>query len=76
MCAGRLSGAMNFNHEACMVRSRGVVSLDSFLSSVFAGRIRVALRVSREVRRDVLGPGLSPFGNLAMGTLMGRICSV
>jgi hypothetical protein len=39
-----------------MVVSRGVVSLGSFLSSEVAGRIRVALRVSREVRRNVLGP--------------------
>jgi hypothetical protein len=36
----------------------------------------VALRVSREVRRDVLGPGLSLFGNVAMITLVGWICSV
>jgi len=38
-----------------MVVSRGVVSLGSFLSSVVAGRSRVALRVSREVRREVFG---------------------
>ena len=67
---------MNFSHEACMVVSRGVVSLRSFLSFVFAGRSRVALRVSREVRREVLGLGLSPFGNMTMITLVGWICSV
>ena len=54
-----------------MVVSRGVVSLRSFLSSVVAGRSKVALRVSREVPREVLGPGLSPFGSMAMITLVG-----
>jgi hypothetical protein len=39
-------------------------------------RSRVALRVSREFRIEVLGPGLSPFGNLAMITLVGWICRV
>ena len=73
---GRLSGAMNCSHEVCMVVSRGVVSFGSFLSSEIAGRSRVALRVSREVRRGVLGPGLSPFGSLAMVTLVGWIWSV
>ena len=76
MCGGRLPGVMNFSHEACMVVSRGVVSLGSFLSSLFVGRSRVALRVSREVRKEVSGPSLSPFGNLAMITLVGWICSV
>ena len=73
---GRLSGVMNLSHEACKVVSRGVVSLGSFLSSVVVGRSKVALRVSREVRREVLGPGLSPFGNQAMITLLGWICRV
>ena len=59
-----------------MVVSRGVGSLGSFLSSVQAGRRRVALRVSREARREVLGPGLSPLGSLAMITLVGWIWSV
>ncbi len=68
---GRLSGLMNCSHEVCMVVSRGVVSLGSFLSSVVAGRSRVALRADREVRRAVLGPGLSPFGSLAIITLVG-----
>ena len=55
-----------------MVVSRGsVVSLGSFLSSEVAGRSRVALRVSKEVRRVVLEPGLSLFGSLAMITLVG-----
>ena len=75
MYGGRLSGVMNFSHEVCMVVSRGVVYLGSFLSFVYAGRSKVALRVSREVRREILGPDLSLFGNLAMVTLVGWICS-
>ena len=59
-----------------MLMSIDVVSEINFLSSVVLGRRRVVLRVSREVRREVLGPGLSPFGNLAMITLVGRICRV
>ena len=47
-----------------MVVSRGVVSLGSFLFSMVAGRSSVALRVSREVRRAVLGHVLSPLGSL------------
>jgi hypothetical protein len=66
---GGLSGVINCFHEACMAVSRDVVSEGSFLNSADAGRRRVALRVSREVRREVLGPGLSPFGNLCMITL-------
>ena len=62
---------MKCNHELCMVVSRGVVSFGSFLSSKVAGRSRVALRVSREVRSEDLGPGLSPFGSLAIITLVG-----
>ena len=76
MCGGRLSGVINCFHEACMVVSRGVVSLDNFLCSRVAERRRVSLRESREVRREVLGPSLSPFGNLAMITLVGWICRV
>ena len=59
-----------------MVVSRGVVSEGNFPNSVGAGRSRVALRVYREVRREVLGPGLSQFDNLAMITLMGWMCRV
>ena len=76
LCEGRLSSAMNFIHEVCMVVSRGVVSLGSFMCYVVAGRSSVALRVSREVRRAVLGPGLSPFGSLAMRTFAGEMCNV
>ena len=76
MCGGRLSGVMNCSHEMCMVVSRGVVSLGSFLSSIAAVRSKVALRVSMEVRREDLGRGLSPFSNLAMMTLVGWIWSV
>jgi hypothetical protein len=62
LCGGKLSGVMSLIQEVCMVVSRGVVSLGSFRCSVVAGRSSVALRVSREVRRAVLGPVLSPFG--------------
>ena len=57
-----------------MVVFSGVVSLGSFLCSVVAGS--VALRVSREVRRAVLGSVLSAFGSLAMSTLVGEMCRV
>ena len=76
MCGDRLPGVINCFHDACMVVSRGVVSLRNFLSSVVVGRSKVDLRVSREVRREVLGAGLSSFGNLAMSTLVGWICKV
>ena len=77
MCGGRLSVVMDFSYEACMVASRGVVSLgSSFMCFVVAWRSRVALRVSMEVQSEVLGPGLSPFGILAMLTLVGWICRV
>ncbi len=59
-----------------IVVCRGVVSLGTFLCFVVAGRSRVALRVSREVWREVLGPDLSPFGNLTMIALVGWICRV
>ena len=59
-----------------MVVSRGVVSLGNFLCSVGAGRSSVALRVSREVRRAVLGHVLSPLGSLAMSTFVGEMCRV
>ena len=76
MRGGRLSGVINCFHEGCMVVSRGVVFEGNFLSSVVVGRSRVALRVSREVRRAIVGPGLSPFGNVAMITLVGWMCIV
>ena len=75
VCGGRLSVVMNFSQEACMVVSGGVVSLGNFLSSVFDGRSKVALRVYREVQREVLGPDLSPFGSLATIALLGWIWS-
>ena len=73
---GRLSGAINCFLDVCMVVSRGVLSLGNFLSSMVAGRSRVALRVSSDVRREVFGPGLSPFGSLVMITLVGWMCRV
>ena len=72
----RLSGLVNCSHEVCMVVSRGAVSLGSFLSSEGAGRSRVAQGLSREVRREVLGPSLSPFGSSAMMMLVGWTWSV
>ncbi len=62
---------MYCSHEKCMVVSSGVVSLGSFLGSMVAERRMMALKLSREVRREVLGPSLSPFGVLAMMTLVG-----
>ena len=56
--------------------NKGVVSLGSFLYSVVAGRSSVVLKVSREVRRAVWGPVLSPFGSLAMSTFLGEMCRV
>jgi hypothetical protein len=53
-----------------------VLSLGSFRSSVVVGRSRVALRVSKEVWIEVLGPGLSALGSLAMMTLVGWMWSV
>ncbi len=76
MCGGRLSGVINCFHEACIVVSRSVVSEGNFLSSVITGRSRVALRVSREDRREALGPGFSPFGKLDTITQVGWICRV
>jgi len=76
VCGGRLSGVINCFHEACMVVSRGVVSEGSFLNYVDTGRKRVALSVSMDVRREVLGPGLSPFGNPVMITVVGWMCRV
>jgi hypothetical protein len=73
---GRLSGAMYFSQEACIVVCRGVVSLGKFLCYVAGGRGRVALRVSREVRREILGHVLSPFGILDIITLVFWICRV
>jgi hypothetical protein len=73
---GKLSSVMNLIQEVCMVVCRGLVSLGSFLCSVVADRSSVALRVSREVRRAVLGPVLSPFDSLAMSTFVGEMCRV
>ena len=67
---------MNFIHEVCMVLFSGVVSLGSFLCSVVEGNSRVALRVSREVRRAVFGPFVSAFGSLATSTFVGEMCRV
>ena len=71
MYGGRLSDLMNCSHERFMMVSRGVVPLESFLSSEEAARSRVAITEPRDVRRDVLVPVLSPLGSLAMITLVG-----
>ncbi len=76
LCEGKLSGVMNSVQEVCMVVSRGVLSLSIFLCFVVAGRSRDALRVSREVRKAVLGHVLSPFGSLAMSKFVGEMCKV
>ena len=76
MCGGRPLGVINCFHELCMVMSRGVLSVGNFLSSVDAWRRRAALRVSSEAWREDLGPGLSPFGSVAMVTLVGWMCRV
>ena len=52
----------------------GVVSLGSFLCSMVAGSSSVALRVSMEVRRAILGHALSPFDSLAMIAFVGGMC--
>ena len=56
-----------------MVVSRGLVSVGNFLCSVVAGKSSVARRVSREVRRAVLGHVLSPLGSLAMSAFVGAM---
>ena len=73
---GRWSVGMCWSHVVCIVVSRGVVSLGSFLCSVVEGRSKVALRVSMEVLREVLPPDSSPLGKRASMTLVGWICSV
>jgi hypothetical protein len=76
LCEGMLSDVMNSFQKVCMVVSRGVLSLGSFLCYVVVGSSSVALSVSRENRRAVLGPHLSPFGSLAMSTFVGEMCKV
>ncbi len=67
---------MNFSHDVCMVESKGDASFWSFLCSVVDGKSRMALRVSMEVLREVLLPGLSPLGSRATITWVGWMCSV
>ena len=52
---------INFSQEVCMVVRRGVVSVGSFLYYVVAESSSVTMWVSMEIRRAVLGHGLSPF---------------
>ncbi len=74
MCGGGFSGFMHC--EGCMMVNRRVVSLGSFMSSEATGRSRMALRESRDVRKDVLGLVLSPSGSLAMIPQVDCMCSV
>ena len=67
---------MCWNHEVCMVVIRGEASFGSFLCNVAEGRSKVARRVSMEVLRAILLPGLSPLGRRAIITLVGWMCSV
>ena len=50
-----------------------VLGFGSFLCSVVAGSMKIALRVSIAVRSVDLGPGLSPLGSLASMTLVGEM---
>ena len=59
-----------------MVVSRGLVSLGKFLCLVVAGRRSVARRISKEVRRAVLGPVLSPLDSLAMSAFVCKMWRV
>ncbi len=76
LCGERWSVGMNFSHVVCMVVRKGDVSFGSFICSVVEGRSRVALRVSMDVLREILCPGLSPLGSRANITLMGWMCNV
>ena len=59
-----------------MVVIRGEESFGSFLCSIVERRSKVARRVSMEVLREILLPGLSPLGRRAIITLVGWTCSV
>ena len=73
---GKVTVLMYFVHDVCMLVCWGVVSLGSFLCSVVEGRSSVALKLSREVRRAVLGPVLSAFESLDRNTSVGEMCRV
>jgi hypothetical protein len=55
---------------------RGVESFGSFLCSLLAGRMRVALRDSIVVRRGSFVPVVSSLGSVAMMTLGGKVYGV
>jgi len=57
---------MYWCHVGCMFVAVGVVSFGSFLFSVLAGWVSVALRVLIAVRSCSLGLVLLPFGSLAI----------
>ena len=76
LCEGMCVVVMYLCHEVCMVVSFGITSFGNLRCSVLEGRSRVARRVSMEVRRAALAPGLSPLGSLAITTVVGCICSV
>ena len=54
MCVRRSPGLMYGSHVGYMIIERGVESLGIFLYFVLAGRMRVALRKSIDVRRGSL----------------------
>ena len=70
VCVVSPVAGMKCCQEGWMSVEAGVVSLDSFLCSVEAGRGKVARRVSMEVRIVDSGPNLFPFGSLANMTLV------
>ena len=53
-------------HVGCMIVDVGVMSFGSFLCSVLAGWMRVALRVLIAVLSCIFGLVLLPFGSLAI----------
>ena len=76
VCGDRYAVGICWDHDVCMVVVRGEASFGSFRCSVVEGRSKVARRVSMEVLREILLPGLSPLGRRAIITLVGWMCSV
>ena len=76
MCVGRSSGLMYGNRVWCKIVERGVESLGNFMSSLLAGRMRMAPKGSIAVRKCSFVPVLSLLGSLVVMTLVGFIRSV
>ncbi len=66
MWSGMSSVLMYWCHVECMIVEAGVVSFGSFLCSVLAGWMSVALRVFIAVFSCSCGLDLLPFGSLAI----------